>query len=182
MKDVVLLADPNAPSWNFAKKIHDYIKDNKEVEIPVVPLNVQIFRNKEIMPFIDENIRKKDVYFIHSSNEHPNDWWVELLLVKDLCLSASVKSLSFVLPNMFYSRQDRKTRSRVPVSTRALGESISPGLKRVITIDLHSPQIQNAYPQNVPVDNLYSFPEVVKYIIKNHFDVLKDLVVISPDA
>ncbi len=182
MKDVVLLADPNAPSWNFAKKIHDYIKDNKEVEIPVVPLNVQIFRNKEIMPFIDENIRKKDVYFIHSSNEHPNDWWVELLLVKDLCLSASVKSLSFVLPNMFYSRQDRKTRSRVPVSTRALGESISPGLKRVITIDLHSPQIQNAYPQNVPVDNLYSFPEVVKYIRKNHFDVLKDLVVISPDA
>ncbi|MFH1503256.1 MAG: ribose-phosphate pyrophosphokinase [Candidatus Diapherotrites archaeon] len=182
MKDVVLLADPKTSAWDFANKIKDYIKEKKEKEISLLKLEMTRFRDKENLPYVPENIRKKDVYFIQSPNKHPNNWWVELLLVKDLCLSASVNSLSFVLSNMRYSRQDRKHRSRVPVSSRALANSISPGLQRIITMDLHSPQIQNAYPANVPLDNLHSFPEAVKYLRQNHFGDLENLVLVSPDA
>jgi ribose-phosphate pyrophosphokinase len=183
MEDVILLADPNSKAWDFSEKIHNYIKSEKDEEVPIVKLGIGIFRNKEIMPFVDDNIRKKDVYFVQSSNKNPNDWWVEMLLVKDLCLSASVRSLSFVLPNMDYSRQDRKTRSRVPISARALAKSLySNKTERIITLDLHSPQIQGFYDESIPIDNLYSFPTVVEYIRKNHYSDLENLVVVSPDA
>ncbi len=182
MRDVVLLADPKSSSWGFAKKIQEYIYKNKEEKVQLAKLEMTRFNNKEIMPHVPENIRKKDVYFVQSSKKHPNDWWVELLLTKDLCASASANSISFILPNMNYTRQDRKHKSRVPISSRAFANSISSGLKRIITMDLHSAQIQNAYPANVPIDNLYSFPEVVKHIRSKHLSDLENLVVISPDA
>jgi ribose-phosphate pyrophosphokinase len=181
MRDVVLLADPKTPAWDFANKIQNYILKTKEEEIRLYNLEMNLFKDGENMPYVPENIRKKDVYLVQSSNKRPNDWLAELILIKDLCLSASVNSLSFVLPNMRYSRQDRKHCSRVPISTRAVADAISPGLKRIITMDLHSPQIQNAYPANVPLDNLHSFPEVVKYLRENHFSDLENLVVVSPD-
>ncbi|MBI2056852.1 ribose-phosphate pyrophosphokinase, partial [Candidatus Pacearchaeota archaeon] len=143
---------------------------------------IKHFRNKEIDMHIPENIRKKDVYFIQDSTKNPQEWWVELLLLKDLLLNASIESLSFILPNMLYSRKDRKEKSRVPISARALANSISPGLKRIITMDLHAAQIQGFYPAHVSVDNLYSFPEAVNYLRKNHFNDLENLVVVSPDS
>jgi ribose-phosphate pyrophosphokinase len=182
MKDVVLLADPKTPAWDFAKNIQDYILKTKEEEVHLYNLEITPFGNKEILPYVPGNIRKKDVYLIQSSNKNPNDWLVELILIKDLCLSASVNSLSFVLPNMDYSRQDRKHMSRVPISTRAVANAISPGLSRIITMDLHSAQIQNAYPANVPFDNLHSFPEVVNYLVKNHYSDLENMAIVAPDV
>jgi ribose-phosphate pyrophosphokinase len=182
MEDVVLLANPRSQAWSFAKKIRDHIRENKEEEVDLKKLDITRFNDKEILPHVPENIRKKDVYFIHSPNKNPADWLTELILTKDLCLSASVNSLSFVLPKIRYDRQDRKHKSRVPISSRAIANSISPGLQRIITMDLHSAQIQNAYPANCPIDNLYSFPEVVKHIRKNHPSDLENLAVISPDA
>lgn len=180
MKDVVLLANPKTSAWNFAIKIHDYIKKTKEKEILLDKLEIIKFNNKEILPHVPENIRKKDVYYVHSSNKHPNDWLVELILIKDLCTSADVNSLIYVLPFMNYSRQDRKDRSRVPISTRAVADVISPGLKRIITMDLHSAQIENAY--HIPLDNLHSFPNLVDYLAKNHQSELENLVIVSPDV
>lgn len=182
MKDVMFAACPYSPAWGFAKKIQDYISENKEEQVPLIKLDIEKFNNREILPHFPDNVRKKDVYLIQSSNKHPNDWWVELMLIKDMALSASVNSISFVLPNMNYTRQDRKHKSRVPVSSRAFANSISDGLKRIITMDLHSAQIQNAYPANVPIDNLYSFPEAVKYLKNNHLSELENLAVVSPDA
>jgi ribose-phosphate pyrophosphokinase len=183
MEDVILLADPNTTAWDFAEKINNYIKTEKDEEVPIVKLGIEVFRNKEIMPFVDDNIRKKDVYLVQSSNKLPNDWWAELLLIKDLCLSASVKSLSFVLPNMYYPRQDRKTKSRVPISARAVARSLySHKTERIITMDLHSPQIQGFYDESIPIDNLYSFPTVVEYVRKNHYSSLENLAIVSPDA
>lgn len=182
MKDVVLLADSKTPAWEFAKKIQNYIHKNKEELVPLYEISVCFFNNKELNIFVPENIRKKHVYYIHDSSKNPQDWWVELLLIKDLLLSASVESTTFILPNMLYSRQDRKHMSRVPISSRALANSISPGLKRIITVDLHSPQIQNAYPANVPLDNLQSFPDVVRYLEENHLKDIEDLVIVSPDV
>ena len=183
MKEAILIADPKTPAWDFAKKIYDYIEKNREDGFSLFPIEMTTFNNKEILPYIAENIRQKDVYLIQSSNKHPNDWWVELLLLKDLCLSASVRSLSFVLPNMLYSRQDRKTKSRVPISARALAKSLSsPKIARIITMDLHSPQIQGFYDESIPIDNLQSFPQAVKYIRENHSDCLENLVIASPDS
>ncbi len=181
-KNVVILADKKSKAWGFAKKIQEYIEKEKKDYFKLYELEMTKFGNKEFLPYSPNNLRKKEVYLIQSSNKHPNDWWVELLLIKDMAKSASVKSLSFVLPNMPYSRQDRKHKSRVPISTRAIARSISPGLERIITMDLHSPQIQANYPEELPFDNLYSFPEVVKYIRKNHFKDLKNLVIVSPDT
>ena len=184
MKSVCLLADPTTPAWDFSKKVQEYIvkKDKKHV-IPLYPINKKIFRNKEIMPYVPENIRKQDVYYVQSSNKNPSDWLMEIILMKDLLSSASVKSFSLVLPNMFYSRQDRKTQSRVPISARAIARSIqSPKLARIITMDLHAPQIQGFYNEELPIDNLYSFPTVVDYVRKNYSNDLENLVLVSPDA
>ncbi len=182
MEKVVLLADKNSKAWDFAEKIKQYIQYKEQINVPLKEVSINHFRNKEIDMHIPENIRKKDVYFIQDSAKNPQQWWIELLLLKDLLLNASVESLSFILPNMLYSRKDRKEKSRVPISARALANSISPGLKRIITMDLHAAQIQGFYPAHVPVDNLYSFPEAVRYLTQNPSNSLKNLVVVSPDS
>lgn len=182
MRDVVLLADPKTSVWGFAEKIQKYIYETKEESVPIYEINIEYFNNKEFNIHVPNNIRKKHIYYIHDSSKNPQEWWVQLLLIKDLLLSASVESITFVLPNMLYSRQDRKHMSRVPISSRALADSISPGIKRIITVDLHSPQIQNAYPSNVPVDNLHSFPDVVRYLQEKHMKEIENLVIISPDV
>jgi ribose-phosphate pyrophosphokinase len=183
MKEVVLLADKNSEAWDFSTKIQKYIQDKKEILIPLEEVSIQHFRNNEIDMHVPKNVRKKDVYFVQDSIKDPQEWWVELLLVKDLLLSASAESISFVLPNMLYSRKDRKEKPHVPISARALARSISHGLKRIITMDLHVSQIQGFYPENIPLDNLYSFPDVVHYLKENKpIENLEELVIVSPDA
>jgi ribose-phosphate pyrophosphokinase len=84
---------------------------------------------------------------------------------------------------MDWSRQDRKDKSRVPISARALAKALtSDKTERIITMDMHSPQIQGFYPASIPIDNLYSFPEVVKHIREKHFSDLENMVIVSPDA
>jgi ribose-phosphate pyrophosphokinase len=182
MEEVILLADKNSAAWDFAEKIQKHLEQTRNIAVPLQDVSITKFRNGEILVHVPENMRKRDVYFIHDSSKDPQQWWVELLLIKDLLLSSSAENVSFVLPNMLYSRQDRKDKPHVPISARALAESISSGLKKVITMDLHAPQIQGFYPSNVPLDNLYSFPEVVRYLRKHHFGDLNNLVVVSPDA
>ena len=182
MEDVILLADPKTHAWEFAKKIQKYIEQTKEEIAPLHEISIDFFNNKEINMNVKNNLRKKHVYFISDSSKNPQQWWVESLLLKDLLLNASAESVTFVFLDMLYSRQDRKHKSRVPISARAFANSISPGLKRIITMDLHASQIQGFYPANVPLDNLYSFPPVVKHIFQNHLSSIQDLVVVSPDA
>ncbi len=183
MEKVVLLADKNSTSWMFAEKIQNYLLGEKDIDVPLKEVFIGYFRNKEINMEVPENVRQKDIYFIHDSNKNPQEWWVQLLLLKDLLLSSSAKSVSFVLPDMLYSRKDRKDKPHVPISARALASSISPNLKRVITMDLHAPQIQGFYPEDIPLDNLYSFPDVVRYLRqKKIINNLEELVIVSPDA
>ncbi len=184
MENVVLLADPKTPAWTFGAKIQNYLHDKYHFkEFTLSPIENTNFRNDEFLPHVPENVRRKDIYYIQSSNKDPCRWWVELELMQDLLLSASVNSLSYVLPNMDWSRQDRKDKSRVPISARALAKALtSPKTERIITMDMHSPQIQGFYPASIPIDNLYSFPTVVDYIKKNHSSDLENLVIASPDA
>ena len=183
MEKVVFLADRNSKSWDFAEKIRDYLKKERNVYLQLKEVSINHFRNQEIDMHIPENLRRKEVYFIHDSSKNPQEWWVELLLLKDLLLNSSVEGVTFVLLDMFYSRKDRKEKPHVPISARALARSISYGLKRIITMDLHAAQIQGFYPENVPLDNLYSFPAVVRHLKeKKTIENLEDLVIVSPDA
>jgi ribose-phosphate pyrophosphokinase len=181
MEKVVLLADPNSKAWDFAKKIQTYIIQEKKTYVPIEEVHISHFNNGEIDMHVPKNVRKKDVYFIHDSTKNPQEWWVELLLLKDLLLSASVESVSFVLPDLLYSRKDRKEKPHVPISSRALAGSIFLGLKRIITMELHAAQIQGFYPPNLPLDNLYSFPVIVNFL-KQTMDNSNNLVILSPDA
>src|SRR3989344_1296554 len=182
MDRAMLLADRNSNAWSFAGKIKEYIENEKRTPLFLGEVSINYFRNKEINMYIPENVRQKDVYFIHDSSKNPQNWWVDLLLIKDLLFSSSAKSVSFVLPDLLYSRQDKKDKPHVPISARALANSISLDLKRIITIDLHAAQLQGFYPQNIPVDNLYSFPEVVRHLRENHLGELERMVIVSPDA
>lgn len=182
MKEVELLADKDSNAWDFAVKIQDYIRTEKNSEVPLKEISIKHFRNNEIDMHVPENVRRKDIYFIHDSSKNPQEWWVELLLLKDLLLSASAESINIVLPDLLYSRKDRKEKPHVPISARALAQTISPGLKRIITMDLHADQIQGFYPQSCPVDNLHSFPEIVRYLEKNPISELEKLTIVSPDA
>ncbi|MCK5043724.1 ribose-phosphate pyrophosphokinase [Candidatus Pacearchaeota archaeon] len=182
MKEVILLSDKDSKAWNFSEKIQKHIQDKKDILIPLEDISIQHFRNNEIDMHVPKNVRKKDIFFVQDSTKDPQEWWVELLLVKDLLLNASAESVSFVLPNMLYSRKDRKEKPHVPISARALARSISFGLKRIITMDLHAAQIQGFYPENIPLDNLYCFPDVVRYLKENKpVENLENLVIVSPD-
>ena len=182
MENVVLLADKNSKAWDFANKVRNHILTTKCENVPLYDLPISKFRNGELEINPTRNIRKKDVYYIQDSTKDPQQWWVELLLIKDMTRSSSANSLTFVLPNLLYSRQDRKVKSRVPISARALANSISKGVKKIITMDLHAGQIQGFYPAETPLDNLYSFPEVERYLIKNYPEFLENLLIVSPDA
>jgi ribose-phosphate pyrophosphokinase len=185
IENTILLADPNSTSWKFAERIKDYLHSTYSLKVPPLKeLSIKFFRNGEIDMEVPENVRRKDVYFIHDSSKNPQEWWVELLLLKDLLLSASVETASFVLPNMLYSRKDWKDRPHVPISARALDSSISPGLKRIITMDLHAADIQGFYPDSMPLDNLPSYPTVINYMKKNSstFGELEKIVIVTPDV
>jgi len=182
MKNASILVNRNSNAWGFSEKIKDYLEKEYHEEITIQELNVGRFRNNELNISVSENIRGRDIYYVANSSQNPNDWWAEILLIKDLILNASANSLTLVLPDMCYSRQDRKDRPRVPISARAIADSISPGTKRIITMDLHAAQIQGFYPSTLPVHNLYSFPEVVKHLVENHSEEIKNLLILSPDA
>jgi ribose-phosphate pyrophosphokinase len=184
MGGMILLADPNSRAWSFSKKIQEYILKEKKKDVRLEKVSISHFRNGELSIYVPENVRKKEVYFIHDSTKNPQEWWVELLMLKDLLLSSSAESVSLVLPDMLYSRQDRKDKPHVPISARALAKSLSTGVKRIITMDLHAPQVQGFYPENIPLDNLYSFTVFSKYLTKekNKIDNVKKLVILSPDA
>ena len=108
-----------------------------------------------------------------------NDGLMELLIMINACKTASARRITAVLPNFPYARQDKKDKSRAPISAKLIANMIqTAGCNHVITMDLHASQIQGFF--NVPVDNLYAEPSALRYIREN-FDY-KNAVIVSPDA
>jgi len=178
MDGVILLADKNSPSWDFAEKIQRYIKEKKEVEVPLEEVSIKHFRNGEINMYVPENVREKDIYFIHDASKNPQEWVVQIILIKDLLRRSSAKKISLVFPARSYERQDFKDKPHVPISARALADIIERGAERLIAMDLHSSQIQGFY--TIPVDALSSAPDVIDYLIaKKKTD---NLVIVAADV
>ena len=139
---------------------------------------VDRFPEGEIHVQIQDNIRGKDVFIIQSISSPPNDHLMELLVLIDAARRASAARITAVLPFYGYARQDRKDRPRVPITAKLVANLLtSAGANRVLTMDLHSNQIQGFF--DIPVDHLYSINVLSQYFIKKR---LKNLVVVSPDV
>ncbi|MBN1830865.1 MAG: ribose-phosphate pyrophosphokinase [Deltaproteobacteria bacterium] len=136
------------------------------------------FSDGETQIEIHENIRGRDVFVLQSTCTPVNDNLMQLLIMMDALRRASADRITAVIPYYGYSRQDRKVKPRVPISAKLVADLITvAGASRVVSIDLHAGQIQGYF--NIPVDNLYAAPVLVKYI-QAHFQ--EDLVIVSPDA
>ncbi|MBC8419345.1 MAG: ribose-phosphate pyrophosphokinase [Desulfobacterales bacterium] len=136
------------------------------------------FSDGEIQVEIGENIRGRDVFIIQSTSTPVNDNLMQLLIIMDAMRRASAERITAVLPYYGYSRQDRKVKPRVPISAKLVADLITAaGANRVVSIDLHAGQIQGYF--NIPVDNIFAAPILLKYIQNNLQD---NLVIVSPDA
>jgi len=142
--------------------------------------NVEIarFSNGEIYVRFLESVRGVDAFVIQTCAEPVNDYIMELLLLIDALKRASAKRITAVVPYYGYSRQDKKTLAREPISARLLADIISvAGADRVLSVDLHAGQIQGFF--DFPVDHITALPLLASYIAQKN---LRDVVVVSPDA
>jgi ribose-phosphate pyrophosphokinase len=146
--------------------------------LPIGNALVSQFSDGEINIEIRENVRGRDVFIIQPTCAPTHKNLMELLLMVDALRRASAGRITAVLPYFGYGRQDRRVRSaRVPISARVVADMIdNAGVSRVLTVDLHSEQIQGFF--ECPVDNVYGAPVLVADIERQHY---QNLLVVSPD-
>ncbi|OGJ21757.1 hypothetical protein A3K73_06955 [Candidatus Pacearchaeota archaeon RBG_13_36_9] len=161
--------------------MYDYLKrkESKEFSVSLIDLEKKSFKDGEFKIKIVENIRGKICFLIHDSNKSPSEWFTELIFMLEATTFSSPEEVNIVLPYTRFARQDRKDESRVSVNAKALADSVSLYADRGMTVDLHTPQIQEYF--KIPFDNLYSLTSLLNYFQKNHPDFLNDLVIVSPD-
>jgi len=152
----------------------------RELGVPMGKASVGRFSDGEVSFEIMENIRGSDIYLIQPTCAPTADNFVELLVMVDAMKRASASRVTAVIPYFGYSRQDRRPRSaRVPITAKVAAKMISAvGTDRVVTIDLHSDQIQGFF--DIPVDNVYASPLTLADIWQHQGS--EDLVVVSPDV
>jgi ribose-phosphate pyrophosphokinase len=140
---------------------------------------VRRFADEEVFVEIHENVRGDDVYVIQSTSYPANDNLMELLVLIDALRRASAGRITAVIPYFGYARQDRKSAPRTPISAKLVANLITnAGADRVLTMDLHSAQIQGFF--DIPTDNLYAVPEIVRDIEQQ--STRDNTMVVSPDV
>ena len=138
---------------------------------------VKKFSDGEIAVSINESVRGKDCYIIQSTSDPVNDNLMELCIMTDAMKRASAGRINAVIPYYGYARQDRTAKARDPITARLVADILSAaGVDRVITMDLHAPQIQGFF--SIPTDHLLGSPILTEYF-RNHDT--GNLVVVSPD-
>ena len=141
-------------------------------------ISIRTFSDGEIWVKYEENIRGCDVFIIQSTNG-PSENIMELALMVDAAVRASADTVTVVMPYFGYGRQDRKDQPRVPISSRVMVDILTAlGTNRIITLDLHSTQIQGF--ANIPFDNLYS-RTIIHEAIKDENFISENTVVLAPD-
>ena len=148
-----------------------------ELRIPLGKVQRETFPDGEIGIQILENVRGKDVFVVQTGARKPNHYLMELLIMVDALKRASAKSISAVIPYFPYGRQDRKDKPRAPITAKLVANILeTAGVTRVLTMDLHTEQIQGFF--DIPVDHLYARPLFIKAF--QHLEK-KELIVVSPD-
>ncbi len=151
----------------------------RHLNLPLGRATVGRFSDGEIMVEILENVRGKDVFVLQSTCNPSNDNLMELLVMVDALKRASAGRITAAIPYFGYARQDRRLRSsRVPITAKMVANMLSSvGTDRVMTMDLHSDQIQGFF--DIPVDNIYGTPVLLEDIWKHNY---ADTVIVSPDV
>ncbi|HIZ89230.1 MAG TPA: ribose-phosphate pyrophosphokinase [Candidatus Mucispirillum faecigallinarum] len=141
---------------------------------------VSKFSDGEIMIKINESVRGRDVFVVQPTNAPSDTNLMELMIMADALKRASANTITAIMPYFGYSRQDRASEPRVPITSKLVANLITTsGVDRVVTMDLHAGQIQGFF--DIPVDNLYALPVFYKYMQDNNL-CNEDTVIVSPDA
>ncbi|GGB12871.1 ribose-phosphate diphosphokinase [Macrococcus hajekii] len=152
----------------------------KHVGLSLGKSSVKRFSDGEIQINIEESIRGCDVFIIQSTSNPVNDHLMELLIMIDALKRASAVTINVVMPYYGYARQDRKARSREPITAKLVANLLeTAGADRVIALDLHAPQIQGFF--DIPIDHLMGEPILSEYFLNKKDIDLDSLVIVSPD-
>ncbi|WP_101945565.1 ribose-phosphate diphosphokinase [Lactococcus lactis] len=152
----------------------------KEIGIELGKVSVGAHSDGETVVHIDESVRGDHVFILQSTSDPVNDNLMELLIMMDALHRASAASINIVLPYYGYARQDRKARAREPITSKLVANMLQiAGADRLITFDLHAPQIQGFF--NIPVDHLMGSPLIAEYFRRQLVSAGDDIVVVSPD-
>ena len=160
---------------NSSKELAQKIAD--QMGMPLCKCEVSTFSDGEIAVSIQETVRGSDVFVVQSTNAPVNNNLMELLIMIDALKRASAGRITAVMPYYGYARQDRKSKSRDPITAKLVADLITTaGADRVLTMDLHAAQIQGFF--NIPLDHLVGMPILAREFVKKG---IEDLVVVSPD-
>ena len=172
-KDIKIFAANSVP--HVAEQIA------RHLGLPLGDAEVKTFSDGEIAVSINESVRGSDVFVVQSTCSPVNDHLMELLIMIDAFKRASAGRITAVIPYYGYARQDRKAKSRDPISAKLVADLITAaGTDRVLTMDLHAAQIQGFF--DIPVDHLQGVPLLAPYFVEKFKDFSReDLVVVSPD-
>lgn len=171
MRRMVLVSGTSNPT--LSKKISEFL------DVPLVNPQLRRFANGEVYCEIEKNVRGADVFVIQSTCAPVNEHLMELLIIVDALKRASANSITAVVPHYGYSRQDRKSAPRTPITAKLVADMITvAGATRVITMDLHAGQIQGFF--NIPFDNIFASPVILEWVQKNLDQA--NLITVSPDA
>lgn len=163
-------------SLNSNPKLAEQI--SQRVGIPLSKASISHFADGEIKITIDESIRGCEVYVIQSVSDPVNTNLMELLIMVDALRRASAAKINVVMPYYGYARQDRKARSREPITAKLIANLLEMDqISRLVTIDLHAPQVQGFF--DIPVDHLQATSLFTKYIEEQNLG--DDIVVVAPD-
>ena len=171
MRRLLLVSGSSTPQ--LSSSIAQYL------DVPLVSPQLRRFANGEIHCEIEKNVRGADVFVIQSTCPPVNDNLMELLIVIDALKRASAASITAVMSHYGYARQDRKVIPRTPITAKLVADLLTvAGATRVMTIDLHSGQVQGFF--NIPFDNIYASPVIMDYMTQ--FLDLDNVTFISPDS
>ena len=149
--------------------------------LPIGKAAISTFADGEISVSMSESVRGSDVFLVQSTCGPVNNNLMELLIMIDALKRASAGRITAVIPYFGYARQDRKAKSRDPISAKLVANMlVAAGVDRVLTMDLHANQIQGFF--DIPVDNLLGSPIFVDHFIEKYAQCHDDTMVVSPDV
>ncbi|MDO5457165.1 MAG: ribose-phosphate pyrophosphokinase [Atopococcus tabaci] len=152
----------------------------RNLDLPLGEVAIKNFSDGEIAINIEESIRGKDIYLVQSTSHQINDYYMEIFVMADALRRASANSINLVIPYYGYARQDRKAKSREPITAKLVANLMSRcGVDHVIAVDLHSPQIQGFF--DIPTDHFTAQPVLANYFEKNYLEDKNQAVVVAPN-
>lgn len=154
---------------------------HRGMNVGLVDARVERFNDGEIFVEVFENVRGEDMFILQPTSRPANDNLMELLIIADALRRSSATRITAVIPYFGYARQDRRTKSRTPISAKLVANMLTEaGISRILTMDLHAAQIQGFF--DIPVDNLYAAPLFALDIQDKFKGLLDQVTVVSPDV